>query len=245
VSETVATILLLGMTITLFSSIFVFTSRNPTAQPQALNEFTAALSYGGSGGLQVLTISITHLSGNVITGAATTQAAVYVTSQKHPVAIPSPFSLSAGLSGSSIWGFSQTWSVSLSTYSITSPDNLTVSVISHDQLQYHTVLFALVPTNYPYFLKVQTTPVSVAPNAAFNLSSIVQFASSLGDNVKVNLTAIGGSANQAMTGSGGTGLYYYDGTAPNPAMAKTYYLVLTATDMNGLRTSFAVPLMVT
>ena len=135
VSEVVATILLLGMTITLFASIFVFTTRNPTAQPQALSQFTTSLSYGGAGGLQVLTVSITHLSGNVITGASTATAGIYISSQKHPTAIPSPFSLSAGLSGSTVWGFGQTWTLSISAYSIVSPDNLTVSVVSSDVLQ--------------------------------------------------------------------------------------------------------------
>ena len=245
VSEAVATILLLGITITLFASIFLFTSRNPSAQPQALNEFTAAASYGGAGGLQVFNVSITHLSGKVITGSSTSQAAIYITSQKHPSAIPSPFSLGAGLSGASIWGYGQTWSRNLSTYAITAPDNLTVSVISNGVLQYRSTLFAFVPSTPPYFLQVQLNHTSFAPNAKFNVSALVEFTPSSGDLVKVNLTEIAGSSAQAMVGSGGSGAYYYHGTAPNPAGPTTYYLFLTATDSNGLKTMFAIPLVVT
>jgi hypothetical protein len=245
VSEDVATILLLGMTITLFASIFVFTTRNPTAQPQPLNEFTAGLSYGGAGGLQVLTVSVTHLAGKVISGPSVHQAAIYIISQKHPAAIPSPQTLSAGLAGSTLWGFGQTWTVNISADSITSPDNLTVYVISNDQVQYQTTLFALVQTAAPYFLQVHITPQSVAPGAAFNLSAYAEFGSVAGNNVKVNLTLMSGSSGQAMTGSGASGLYYYDGTAPSPGSATNYYLFLTATDANGLKTMFALPLVVT
>ncbi len=249
VSEVVATILLLGMTITMFASIFVFTAKNPRAQPQTLTQFTVALAYGGSGGLQVTAISITHLSGQVITGSSVSQAAVYVASLKHPSAIPSPFTLAAGLSGSDDWDFGQTWTMNLSSYSITSPDNLTVSVISNDLLEYRTTVVAVVQSTAPVFYQVSLLPDSIGPKTtyAFNASARLTFASSSGDTVSVNLTELGGSSSVALVGSGGSGLYYYSGslTSPNPSGATTYYIFLTAKDPNGQKSMYAVPLLVT
>jgi flagellin-like protein len=252
VSEVVATILLLGMTITLFASIFLFTNRNPSAQPQSLTQFTVALTYGGSGGLQVTEISITHLSGTVLTGSGTSQVAIYVVSQKHPTSIPSPFALSAGLGGASIWGFDQVWNISLASYGITSPDNLTVSIVAHDLLEFRETVFAVVPSAAPYFASVKLTPATIGPKASFsfNLSAVVEFGSSSGDTVKVNLTESSGSASLALTGSGSSGLYYYNDassplTSPNPASATTYYFFLTATDASGQRSSYAVAFTVT
>lgn len=252
VSEVVATILLLGMTITLFASIFIFTSHNPTAQPQVLTQFTVALTYGGSGGLQVTGIAITHLSGTVLTGSSTSQAAVYIVSQKHPAAIPSPFTLAAGLGGASIWGFDQTWNVSLASYSLTSPDNLTVSIVVHDLLDFRETIFALVPSAAPYFSSVTLTPSTIGPAALykFNLSAVVEFGSSSGDSVKVNLSESSGAVSHAMTGSGSSGLYYYNDTSspltsPNPGSATTYYFFLTATDANGQKSTYAIAFTVT
>jgi flagellin-like protein len=249
VSEVVATILLLAMTITLFASIFLFTTHTPSAQPQALTQFSTSLSYGGSGGLQIESISITHLAGKVISAPSVAEAAIYVRSHNHPTAIPNPFSVPAGLSGSKLWGFGQTWTVSLASYGLTAPDNLSVSIVAGDLVQYQTTQFADVPSVGPYFSSAQVSPASVAPSTSvtLNISGYAVFASTSGDSVKVNLTEFGGSGSVALTGHGASGLYYYvySVKSPNPASATVYYFFLTATDANGLKSMFAVPVTVT
>ena len=124
--------LLLAITVILFSAIFFFIGKFPKPGPQPLDQFDASLNYTGAtaGG-----ISILHLSGTTISGSTTAQAGVYIVSQRHPTAITNPFTLAAGLSGATVWSLGQTWSIVLSSYGISAPDNLTVSVVAAGQLQ--------------------------------------------------------------------------------------------------------------
>jgi hypothetical protein len=238
----VATMLLLAITVVLFTALFFFVTRIPKPGPQPLNQFDSSLSYSGS---TVSSISILHLSGTTLTGSSTAQAAVYITSQKHPGAIPSPFTLAAGLSGSTSWSFGQTWSISLATYGITSPDNLTVTIVAAGQLQEDSTLPVSVASFAPYFGPVQLAPSGVQSAAkSFTVNATVFFSPTSGDSVTINTTEFPSGGVTTMTGSGHTGYYTYSGTTPSPGSQTTYYLFLTATDSNHLSAVFALAVTV-
>ncbi len=242
-STIVATMLLLTITVILFAAIFFFINDFPKPGPQPQTEFDSTLSYSGT---TLSSISILHLSGSTLNGASTAQAAIYLASQKHPTAFPSAFTLAAGLSGATAWSFGETWSLSLTTYGITAPDNLTVTIISAGQLDYQATIPVATKGFAPYFGSVQTSPSGTLPaSTAYTLTASVFFSTSSGDSVKINTTEFPtGGGTFSMT-SGGNGVYTYSGTSPNPSSTTTYYLFLTATDGNGAQTVLAVPVTVT
>src|SRR5690242_5637212 len=80
VSDVIATILLLALTVTLFASIFFFVNTFPSPPPQENNQFTSSLTYSGASGNTISTVQITHLAGPPIPGADL----VYITSSAHP-----------------------------------------------------------------------------------------------------------------------------------------------------------------
>ncbi len=248
VSEIVATILLLGMTILLFTSVFYLVNHFPTPPPQPEDQFSAALSYGGSGGTQVTAVSITHLSGPTIYGSLLSQAAIYLSSQAHPTAFSghSPFTIAQGLaSGGTNWAFGQIWTLSLTSYSLTAPDNITVSVIASGVLLFRDVLYASPQAARPYFTVTTITPTGVTHGSgSFELyvNASVVFLTTSGDSVSLNLSEVGISGAVAMTGSGASGTYTYSGAATAPTTAGTYYIFLTAKDSAGRTTTTAVAL---
>lgn len=237
VSEVVATVLLLALTIVLFASVFFFTSRLGNPASGTSSSFTASLSYLSPTSTTVTNVSITRLSGPALPGSTT---AIYLRSQSQPNALPASFSLASGLNGSTTWSFGQTWTVNIVSYGITAPDNLTISVVSHAQLLYSSLLSASRVGAPPTILSVHlaTTPAAPVHGAAFtvNLSAYVIFSVPTGATVTLNLSQFGGSAATAMSGSG-TGTWTYVGSVTAPS-AGTYDLILTATGGSGLISNF-------
>src|SRR5579871_3733841 len=94
VSEVVATILLLALTVTLFSSIFYFVNTFPQPSPQPTNQFTASLVYQTSGSTtKIVGVSVLHLAGPTVPGSSS----VYLYSSAHPTRFTTPFSVTSGL----------------------------------------------------------------------------------------------------------------------------------------------------
>ena len=241
VSTIIATMLLLAITVILFSAVFFFIGKFPKPGPQPLDQFDASLAYSG---INVSTITILHLTGTSLSGSTTSQAAVYILSQRHPTAIPNPFTLAAGLGGSTIWSLGQNWSISLMAYGITAPDNLTVSVVSAGQLQFRSSLAVSIGSFAPYFNSVQTAPSGVIPAAhKFYVNATAVFATASGDKVTLNTTELPGGSVVTLAGSV-SGLFTYSGTTPSPASQTTYFLFLTAIDANNVRTVLAISITV-
>lgn len=228
------------MTIGLFGSIFVLTSEFPAnSQPQQANLFAVRLSYSA---LTVRTVSIAHLTGPTISGSSAAQTAFYLHSQQHPSAFPAPFTLSAGLGGSSVWQFGQNWTLNVASYGIQSPDNLTVSILSNGQLLYSSQVVVLVPG--PYFTSAGVLLNGTSGSVQhYNLTAHVVFASSSANSVTVSLLPLGGVASQALI-PGPNGLYYYNGNAPILGSPASYDLILTATDAYGLSATYSLVLTV-
>ncbi|MCI4335724.1 MAG: type IV pilin [Thermoplasmata archaeon] len=244
VSDVIATILLLGLTVTLFASIFFFVNTFPVPPPQPENQFTAGLTYGGSGALTIETVSITHLAGPSIPN----NDQVYITSAAHPSRNPPPFLVSAGLSGSGAWNLGQVWTKNISTYALTAPDNLTVSVVSASQLIFRISLPGSNPNTPPDFIAVGTTPAAPAVGVAIVVYAQIADSNLKSNSVYVNYSELpgsGGASKHVMTFSGATGLWTFTIPSGTTNAAGTYYLFINASDNNGLKNSVAFAVTLT
>lgn len=235
VSDVVATILLLGLTVTLFASIFFFVNTFPTPPPQPENQFTAALTYTGT---IVASVSITHLAGPVVPG----NDLVYITSAKTPGKDPPAFTVSAGLSGSGGWSLGQVWTKNITTYDLTSPDNITVSVVSSSQLIFRISLPGNNPNVPPNFIAVGTSPVSPTVGVGFTVYAQIADPNLNTNSVYVNATELPvatGHASFKMSYTASTGLWTYAVPAGTTTASGTYYLFVNCSDSKGLKNSIA------
>lgn len=238
VSEVVATILLLGLTVTLFASIFFFVNTFPTPPPQPENQFTAALTYGGSGGATIESVSITHLAGPSIPG----NDQVYITSAANPSRDPPVFTVSSGLGGSGGWALGQVWTKNISTYGLTIPDNLTIAVVSSSQLIFRISLPGSNPNVPPNFIAVGTSPTSPTVGVSFTVFAQISDANLNPNSVYVNATELPSSTGHAtfkMTYNASTGLWTYVVPAGTTTASGTYYLFVNCSDSNRLKNSIA------
>jgi len=254
VSQVVATILLLAVSVALFTGLFFFVYRFPQAPPSASGTFDATLSYGGS---TVSRISILHLSGPTISGPGTSTVAIYIVSVNHPTAIPGPFSLSAGLpGGSSVWAFGENWTLSLAPYGLSGPDNLTVSIVSMSQLVYRAVLGVSAPFSVPYFVSAQITPNPAGPAVTYTITASVvcSVACASSGVVTANISEVQGSTTTetlACVGScGASGQYSWTSSSasiktPSPSSPTVYFVFLTLKDSAGRTSTLALSFTVT
>lgn len=235
VSDVVATILLLGLTVTLFASIFFFVNTFPTPPPQPENQFTAALTYTGT---TVASVSITHLAGPTVPGSDL----VYITSAANPGRDPPAFSVSAGLSGSGGWALGQVWTKNITSYGLTTPDNLTISVVSASQLIFRISLPGSNPNVPPNFIAVGTTPTSPTVGVAFTVYAEISDPNLNSNSVYVNATELPVATAHAsfrMSYSATTGLWTYAIPAGTTTASGTYYLFINCSDSKGLKNSIA------
>jgi len=123
VSDVIATILLLALTVVLFSSIFAFVTSFPSPPAQNTTNFSAALALTQNQ-TYVAGIQITHLAGPSIPGSSL----VYFKSATHPQApeFLNPIKASVGLGGAVTWNLGQTFNYSFPWLS--SPCSPTTSV---------------------------------------------------------------------------------------------------------------------
>lgn len=235
VSDVVATILLLGLTVTLFASIFFFVNTFPTPPPQPENQFTAALTYTGT---TVASVSITHLAGPTISGSDL----VYITSAANPGRDPPAFTVSAGLSGSGGWALGQVWTKNITTYDLTTPDNLTVSVVSSSQLIFRISLPGSNPNVPPNFIAVGTTPTNPTVGVSFTVYAEISDPNLKSNSVYVNATELPVATAHAsfrMSYTASTGLWTYSIPAGTTTASGTYYLFVNCSDSKGLKNSIA------
>jgi hypothetical protein len=138
VSDVVATILLLALTVTLFASIFAFVTAFPSPPPQNNNQFQASLSFTANMSY-ISAIHILHLAGPSVSG----NALIYLKSANQPTApeFQNPYTVSSGLSGSSVWNLGQVWNL---TFPVNqrpiATGNITLYVVASSQLLFSVVL---------------------------------------------------------------------------------------------------------
>jgi type IV pilin/CARDB protein len=246
VSDVVATILLLALTVTLFASVFFFINTFPRPPPQPANQFSATLTYGGGGGASILYVNILHLAGPTIAGATTLQTAVYLQSAAKPSAFATPFTLGYGLNGSTTWALGQTWRGNVTSYLLTVPDNITISVIAQNQLLFRITLPGSNPNTPPIFSQAGVNPTTPAVSTTFTV-----FVGITDNNLKLNSVFVNFSQLPGVVGSGlaqmsllaTSGLWVYS-VAGGSTSSGTFYIFVNATDLSGLQNSIAIPVTI-
>jgi len=233
----VGTILLLALTVTLFSSIFFFVSTFPSPAPQPANQFSASLTYNKAA-TQIIGVNILHLAGPGVPG----NSLVYLFSSAHPTRFPTPFTVSSGINNSPVWNLGQTWTANITSSVITAPDNITISVVTSTQLLFRVTLPGNTPAVPPTFTTVGTSPTSPGISQAFQVYVAISDLNLNLNSVYLNLSlvpGISGTGLQKMSFSATTGLWSYTVPGGTTSTAGTFYLFVNATDLSGLKNSVA------
>lgn len=242
VAEVVATILLLSLTVTLFSSIFFFVSNFPSPPAQSANQFQASLLYNGS---TVTNVRILHLAGPTLT--SNQNLLFYIRSAVYPRNYVAPYNLSQGLAGSNIWTLGETWNISLAPVD-NLPDNLTVSIISTTQLIFSVVLPGHAPTIPPVFASDGSAPAYPGVGQGFEVYVVIQSRYLNPHSVYVNCSQLPGAsgallAPQVMTRSTTPGEYVFSIPNGTTNLPGTYYVFVNASNSASLgANSIAVPI---
>src|SRR5580658_455333 len=167
VSDVIATILLLALTVVLFSSIFAFVTSFPSPPAQNTSQFSANLVLTANQSY-VKSIQITHLAGPAIL----TTANVWFKSATHPQApeFQSPILSSTGLGGAKTWNLGQVFSYTFpALQQPILPDNITVYITTPDQLLFSTVLPGASVNVAPNFPSTYTLPSVPAVGGGFTV----------------------------------------------------------------------------
>ncbi len=240
VSEVVATILLLGLTVTLFSSIFFFVNTFPRPPSQSASQFQGSLLFTPSGAY-ITNVQILHLSGAVLSSPTTT---IYLRSSNNPSFYSSQYLIDQGLNGSNYWALGQTWNISLTS---TGPqpgpspngdpigDNLTVYIISGTQLIFSVTLPGQIPSLNPYFTNFGTNPSPPRVAQPFNITVFVSASHLNTKSVYVNVSQLPGVSGallvaQRMSKGSSPGEFYFNVPAGVTSNTGTYFVVFNATD---------------
>jgi hypothetical protein len=241
VSDVVATILLLALTVVLFASIFAFVTQFPSPPAQNSNQFQANLVSGPNGtGYMATEITILHLSGPAVPLAAL----IYLKSSVYPNGpeFQAPYSLTAGgIPAGHVWNLGQTWVLNANFtggFHPILPDNITVFIVSSSNLLFTVVLPGLVINTPPTFLAVGTSPTVPVVGGAFTIFGQIQGVYSPGGgSATITVSGLPGmsavTGAQKMTYSAATGLWTYAMATGNTTASGTYYAFITATSLAG------------
>lgn len=242
VSDVVATILLLALTVVLFSSIFAFVTSFPSPPPQNTSQFSANLVLTTNQSY-VAGIQVTHLAGPAVSGSSL----VYFKSATHPTApeFQNPVAVSAGLGGAVTWNLGQVFNYSfLLTQQPVLPDNISVLIVSSDQLVFSTVLPGQQINVPPSFLTTSVAPASPAIGQGFTV-----YATAVGNlggaSVYVNLANIPGLAGaylsaRKMTYVAATNQWSFNVAANLTTTNGTYFAFVNVTGARGQTATAAV-----
>ena len=269
VSEILGTIMILSLTVVLFSAIFYFVSTLPTPPNQANSQFNAALGVS-AGGTEAF-VNISYVAGPLLTDAATE---IFLSSSIHPNTFScarfgnygDPYTLSQGLGGASTWSAGTTWSLPLQVGTTTCPggslsaqgDNVTLSIINIAQntLLLHVTLPGASPTVAPLFISEATTPATPVVDTTFNVTAVIRSTSLKGDSVYASLNSLGISTPIQLTLRSGpataapvAGTNEWSAQVSSALIPPTvtlfpgqpYNLVLNATDTLGQGNSVVLP----
>ncbi len=240
VSDVIATILLLGLTVTLFASIFFFVNSLPPPPAQAQNQFSSSLVTSGT---LVMRVQVTHLAGPVI--PATGQ--IYITSAAHPAKNPPVFTVGQGIANGTAWALGQVWTKDISAYGLTLPDNITVSIVSQSVLLYRNTLPGASTNVPPTFVGTGYSPLNPTVGQSF-----VIFTQIVDNNLKTNSVYINvsqlspglGKPTFPLTYSASTGLWSYTVPAGLTTRAGTFFVFINASDTLGQLNSVTIPVTI-
>ncbi|MDE1880433.1 MAG: type IV pilin N-terminal domain-containing protein, partial [Euryarchaeota archaeon] len=161
VSEVIGTILILALTVVLFSAIFYFVSTLPPPPSSSTSQFSAVLGIGGGTSPGESDINITYQAGPTLVSATT---AIYLSSTVNAAnyncarsgSYGNPYTVSQGLAGApNIWTAGQIWTLHLQVGATVCPggalsaagDNVTISIVdtAKNTLLFHVTLPGTTP----------------------------------------------------------------------------------------------------
>ncbi len=188
-----ATIILLAMTVVLFSSIFAWVTTFPAPAVQNTTQFSANLVLTANQ-TYVKALQITHLAGPAVPGSAQ----VYLKSAFHPTApeFSGSISVSSYIPNPVTWNLGQVFNYTFpcphgACQQPQLPDNITVLVVSNDQVVFSTILPGTLLSVPPFFVATGVSPATPAVKGAFTLTAYVS-GNTGGGQVFVNLVNIPG-----------------------------------------------------
>ncbi len=197
VSEVVATILLLALTVTLFSAIFAFVTSFPSPPAQSANQFQAKLLLAANG--SAVGLNITHRSGPPVP----TNAQIYLKSADHPGVCPFGASITVAQGGidGSIWLLGQTWSINFTALCNTPTydppgDNITVYIVSQANLLFSVILPGQQTMTPPVITAAWVNPNPLSTNQSFYVNASILGVNS-SSKVVANLAALPGVPSPA------------------------------------------------
>lgn len=178
VSDVIATILLLGMTVALFSAIFLFVNKFPKPLPQGTDQFQASLVLDPSSSGSIYGVKITLGAGPTVA----TTAAVYLVPSK-AVAGNWQFGRAAGIpirwglnstpnSSANPWVSGQVW---FSKFKVepTLPNNITVDVVAQSILLFQVVLTGGTVNSPPVISQVWTNKTTPQVGQSFTINALL------------------------------------------------------------------------
>ncbi|HEV2449699.1 MAG TPA: type IV pilin, partial [Thermoplasmata archaeon] len=244
-SDVIGTILLLALTVTLFGSVFYFVNTFPRPPPQPQGQFAASIVYSSSGAL-VADIEILHLAGPTLLDSQTT---IYLQSLLHPGLLNGPATLASGLGGGTSWVIGQTWIYNVTSLGLTTPDNITVSVISVDQLLFRQTVPGNPLNIPPEFTQSGVTPATPTLLSTFNIYVGIVDSNLNPNSVWANFTELPGvvsTNHQQLTYVAASGTWQCVAakcTIPASWANRTgiYYVFVNASDRSGLSSTIAIP----
>ncbi len=169
VSEVVGNIMILMITVVLFSSIIAFVQQMPVPEQTTKVDFAASVTFWSSGGTDYANMTVTHAGGAVMRAFDTTlivevdgDSDVY--NMSHPVL--GLYDPSTGLTGKGSWTTGMTWTVVLENASTTSKIVVTVVDMSKHAMVWTSQVSGGTGGNPPMILQrwVDSNPLTPTPD---------------------------------------------------------------------------------
>jgi len=209
----------------------------PTPPAQPANQFSSYLTYNAAGS-QIIGVTILHLAGPAVPSSSL----VYLYSSAQPSRFTTPFTVASGTNNSPSWNLGQNWHENLTTYALTVPDNITISIVTSTELLFRTTLPGAIPDIPPTFTGTGTIPAVPNVGQAFTIFTQISDNNLNPNSVYVNISLLPGSTGTGlykMTYSASLGAYTYAVPAGVTKGSGAYYVFTNATDSSGLKNSVA------
>ncbi|MCX8174311.1 MAG: VWA domain-containing protein, partial [Thermoplasmata archaeon] len=243
ISEVVATLLVLVITVALFSSIFAWINALPPPMSKTYTEFSAKLDAVYAGGNYTFYVNITHAGGEPLYASATT---ILISIEN----FSQTFTLSLndgnkdGTLTDGVWQPGEVWRWnSTPTYNATS--TVIVQIIDRvkNLLVWSNILYPQATQIPPAILERGITPDPVGVGGKFKVWAIVKDEDLNFDSVYVNLSAIGISVPVKMNYT--FGWRFETSNITCNAQAGRYLALINATDTKGQASTATLSITVT
>lgn len=245
VSEIVGDILILGITVVLFTSIFFFVNAIPTPNAQTYADFQASVSQPVTNGLTTQELlNITHLGGQTL-NSGTTSVVIEVnqTVSVYPLQAGNFVGSTGSLSPwtATRWSTNQVWSVNETDISTGSVVSVTIINTASNYVVWSTVLTGKSSILLPFIQNAYASPSPVSPGKNVTIYAVV-----LGNAKYVNasvsfLNSVKGSLQLAYSGGFYTGVVQ---TSANLTSGQFYPVQIQATTSKGQMVNYTFTTLV-